>query len=118
MDRKVRLKIYLTLVEYTAIPIAIGLYLMFLSGYGLITVKAGILTLGFMDRARSISIHTVTHLKYFIGVLVALHALGGFGMMILRRVRDELASKILESISLVLIIVFLIQITILEFIPL
>jgi len=105
------------LVEYASIPIAIGLYLMFLSGYGLVTVKAGILTLGFMDRARSILIHTVTHLKYFIGVLVALHALGGFGMMILRRVRDELVSKILESIGLALIMVFMIQITILEFIP-
>jgi len=104
------------LLEYTSIPITIGLYLMFLSGYGLVTVKASILTLGFMDRARSILIHTTTHLKYFIGVLVALHALGGFGMMILRRVRDELVSKILESVSLTLIIVFMIQITILEFI--
>jgi len=104
------------LLEYTSIPIAIGLYLMFLSGYGLVTVKASILTLGFMDRTRSILIHTTTHLKYFIGVLVALHALGGFGMMILRRVRDELVSKILESVSLTLIIVFMIQITILEFI--
>jgi len=117
MERKTRLRIYLMLVEYASIPIAIGLYLMFLSGYGLVTVKAGILTLGFMDRARSILIHTVTHLKYFIGVLVALHALGGFGMMILRRVRDELVSKILESIGLALIMVFMIQITILEFIP-
>ncbi|RLG02297.1 MAG: hypothetical protein DRN60_03560 [Thaumarchaeota archaeon] len=117
MERKTRLRIYLMLVEYTSIPIAIGLYLMFLSGYGLVTVKASILTLGFMDRARSILIHTTTHLKYFIGVLVALHALGGFGMMILRRVRDELVSKILESISLILIMAFMIQITILEFIP-
>ena len=117
MDRKARLRIYLMLVEYTAIPIAIGLYLMFLSGYGLVTVKASILTLGFMDRARSISIHTATHLKYFIGMLVALHALGGFGVMVLRRVRDELMSRILESIGLALIMVFVIQITILEFIP-
>ena len=84
----------------------------------MVTVKASILTLRFMDRARSILIHTATHLKYFIGVLVAVHALGGFGMMISRRVRDEFVSKILESIGLTLIIMFMIQITILEFIPL
>ena len=83
----------------------------------MVTVKASILTLGFMDRARSILIHTATHLKYFIGVLVAVHALGGFGMMISRRVRDEFVSKILESISLTLVTMFMIQITILEFIP-
>jgi len=66
----------------------------------------------------SIPIAIGLYLKYFIGVLIALHALGGFRMMILRRVRDELLSKMLESISLTLIMVFMIQITILEFIPL
>ena len=115
LGRGLRARIYLALVEYTSIPLLIGLYLLYLSGYGLTRVGVRRLTLGLLTRHNSILIHTGI-LPYVVGLLAALHALGGFGLMICRRVDDPRLRLILELINLIFVgILFPIQLTILAF---
>jgi len=48
LRREARARIYLLLVEYSSIPLLIGLYLLYLSGYGLVSRRARGLTLGLL----------------------------------------------------------------------
>jgi len=115
MSLKTRAKIYLLLMEYTSVPLFIGLYVLFISGYGLVTRKAAWVTLGLITRHVSVLLHVLSPLPYLIGVLMALHALGGFGCLILRRVKTPDAVRILETVNFLVNAVFIIQLTILEF---
>jgi len=113
LGRGLRARIYFVLVEYTSIPLLIGLYLLYLSGYGLTRVGVRRLTLGLLTRHNSILIHTGV-LPYVVGLLAALHALGGLGLMICRRVEDPRLRLVLELINLILVgVLFPIQLTIL-----
>lgn len=111
--RKVKVRIYLALVEYTSIPLLIGLLLLYLSGYCLTTTKVSKLTLGLLTRRECILLHTGAF-PYLVGVLAILHAVGGFGLMINRRIRNNVLRMILELVNLIIVgAVFLIQLTIL-----
>jgi len=112
---RLRARIYLRLVEYTAIPLYIGLYLMLISGYGMVTPRAAWLTLGLMDRHISTILHVLSPLSYVVGVLAALHAIGGFGVLILRRVRRTRVAAMLEALNLLANSALVAQLTILEF---
>jgi len=115
LGRSLRARIYLLLVEYTSIPLLAGLYLLYLSGYGLTRASVEKLTLGLLTRHNSILIHTGIP-PYVVGLLAALHALGGFGLMICRRVRSPRLSLALELLNLILVgMLFPIQLTILAF---
>ncbi len=114
LDKRTRCKIYLLLVEYTAIPLLLGLYLLYLSGYGLTTRRAEKLTLGLIDYRKSVILHTGI-LPYFVGILVVVHAVAGIGLMINRRVKNPTLRLFLELLNLILVgIAFLTQLTILE----
>jgi len=115
LNPKVRAKAYLLLMEYTSIPLFVGLYLLFISGYGLVTRKAAWITLGLLTRHASILLHVFSPFPYIVGILTALHAFGGFGYLILRKVRDRTLALLLEFLNLIVAIIFLTQLTILEF---
>jgi uncharacterized membrane protein (UPF0182 family) len=109
----VRCKIYLMLVEYSSIPLLIGFYMLYLSGYGLVTYKVRWLTLGLLGYRESILLHTGL-LPYIVGIIMVLHAVGGFGLMINRRVKNPMLRMILELLNLLIVGVFIfVQLTLL-----
>ena len=111
--RKIKVRVYLALAEYTSAPLLIGLLLLYLSGYCLTTTKVARLTLGLLMRRECILLHTGVF-PYLVGILAMLHALGGFGLMINRRIRNDILRIILELANLIIVgVVFLIQLTIL-----
>lgn len=113
LGREVRARIYLLLVEYSSIPLLIGLYLLYLSGYGLVSRRAKALTLGLLGYRESVILHTGI-LPYVVGILAILHAVGGLGLMINRRVKDPLLRAILELVNLLIVgALFSAQLTIL-----
>lgn len=113
LERSMRCRIYLLLVEYSSIPLLIGMYLLYLSGYGLVTRKIRWLTFGLLDHRASVILHTGI-LPYLVGVLAILHALGGFGLMINRHVRNTTLRAALELLNLLIVgIFFFIQLTLL-----
>ncbi len=115
LDRRTRAKIYLCLVEYTSIPTYIGIYLLFISGYGMVTRKVTLVTFGILRRYYSVILHTVSPLPYIVGLLTILHAVAGLGCLIMRRVKNRQLAQILELVNLALGIFFAGQLTFLEF---
>jgi hypothetical protein len=113
LGRSVRCRIYLLLVEYSSIPLLIGFYMLYLSGYGLVTHRVRWLTLGLLGHRESILLHTGP-LPYVVGVIMVLHAVGGLGLMINRRVKNPMLRMILELLNLLIVGVFpLAQLTLL-----
>ncbi len=111
--REVRARIYLLLVECSSIPLLIGLYILYLSGYGLVRPEVKALTLGLLRYRESVILHTGI-LPYIVGILAIIHAVGGLGLMISRRVKDPLLRSILELANLLIVgAVFFAQLTIL-----
>lgn len=115
LDRGTRAKIYLRLVEYTSIPAYIGIYLLFLSGYGMITRKVTLVTFGILTRYHSEILHAISPFPYIIGLLIIIHAVAGLGCLIMRRIKGHRLTLTLEIINLVLGAIFAGQLTILEF---
>jgi len=113
LRRSIRCRIYLMLVEYSSIPLLIGFYLLYLSGYGLVTHKVRWLTLGLIGHRESMLLHTGL-LPYVMGVIMVLHAVGGLGLMINRRVKNSTLRAALELLNLLIVGVFLLtQLTLL-----
>ena len=113
LGRGVRCKIYLMLVEYSSILLLIGFYMLYLSGYGLVTYKVRWLTFGLLGYRESILLHTGL-LPYIVGIIMVLHAVGGFGLMINRRVKNPMLRMILELLNLLIVGVFIfVQLTLL-----
>ena len=111
LGRSARCRVYILLVEYSSIPLLIGLYLLYLSGYGLVTPKVRWLTFGLLGHRESIIFHTGI-LPYVAGILAILHAVGGLGLMINRRVRDPTLRAALELLNILIVGAFLfIQLT-------
>lgn len=113
-DRRTRARIYLSLIEYTSIPTYIGIYLLFISGYGLLTRKVALVTFGIIKRYHSMILHT-TLLPYIVGLLVIFHAVAGLGCLIMRRVKNQEFARILEILNLAFGVFFASQLTVLEF---
>jgi len=101
------------LVEYSSIPLLIGFYMLYLSGYGLVTYTVRWLTLGLLGYRDRILLHTGL-LPYIVGIIMVLHAVGGFGLMINRRVKNPMLRMILELLNLLIVGVFIfVQLTLL-----
>ena len=101
------------LVEYSSVPLLIGLYLLYLSGYGLVTHKVKWLTFGLLGYKESILLHTGIF-PYVVGLIAILHAVGGIGLMINRRVKDPALRTVLELLNLLIVgAFFFIQLTLL-----
>lgn len=114
-DRRARAKIYARLVEYTSVPTYIGIYLLFLSGYGMVKREVTLLTFGILRRHYSAILHVTSSFPYIIGLLVILHAVAGLGCLIMKRVKNEELTRILELVNLLFGLFFAIQLTVLEF---
>ena len=114
-DKRTRARLYLWLVEFTSIPTYVGIYLMFISGYGMVTRKAALVTFGILRRPNSIILHTLSPLPYLVGLLTILHAVAGLGCLIMRRVKNPKLAQILELINVLVGIFFAGQLTVLEF---
>lgn len=114
LGRRVRVRIYRLLVECSSIPLLAGLYLLYLSGYGLVNPRrVRELTLGLLGYRESVILHTGI-LPYIVGILAILHAVGGLGLMINRRVKNPLLRSILELANLLIVgVLFFIQLTVL-----
>lgn len=113
LRREVRARIYLLLVEYSSIPLLVGLYFLYLSGYGLVSRRVRGLTLGLLGYRESVILHTGI-LPYIVGILAILHAVGGLGLMINRHVKDPMLRAVLELVNLLIVgVFFLIQLTLL-----
>ena len=113
--RRIRAKIYLALVEWSSLPVLVGIYVLFISGYGLITGKASWMTFGLMNRPMSILLHVVSPLPYIVGILTAIHSASGLGFLILKHVKNNLLGTLLEIINLIAAAYFVILLTALEF---
>ena len=113
-NRAFRAKLALILLEFTSIPLFMGFYLVFLSGYGLVTEGVHRLTFGLVGRTESLFLHVLSPIPYLVGVLMALHALGGFELMILKYVKNSSLTRLLELANFVVFAFFLIQLTLLE----
>ena len=103
MASALRLKLYLAIAEYTSIPLLLGMYLMIVSGYGMVRqpiVSAA--TLGVMDYYRSTYIHVLSKLKYVVALLTFAHAVSGLELLIHRKVRNNFARRVLEALAIVL----------------
>lgn len=101
------------LVEYSSIPLLIGLYILYLSGYGLVTPKIRWLTFGLLSHRESVILHTGAF-PYMVGIIAILHAVGGLGLMINRHVRDPALRTVLEFLNLLIVgVFFLVQLTLL-----
>lgn len=90
--------LWLRIVEVTAIPISVFLFLYVLSGYGLVIPK---LTkfLGF-DYRVSTYVHNQPLLRYVTTVTLALHCYGGFMLMINRYVKSPALRSVLRVFGL------------------
>jgi len=108
-----RVKIYRLIVEYTSIPLLIGLYISFLTGVGLVdTESVKLLTFGLLDYLQSLSIHTNLWLNYIVGLLMVLHSASGLGLLIDRKIKSRLLKSILEVVVMMLVgVVLTIQFT-------
>ncbi|MCD6535939.1 MAG: hypothetical protein J7K49_02765 [Thaumarchaeota archaeon] len=114
-DKAFKARMAFLILEWSSIPLLIGFYLLFLSGYGLIARKTRYLTFGLIGRAESLYLHVLSPLPYLVGVLMVIHAFAGFELMILRHARNPLLSTVLEIANLAAAIFLLAQLTILEF---
>jgi len=112
LGRSIRCRIYLMLVECSSIPLLIGFYILYLSGYGLVTHRVRWLTLGLLGHRESMPLHTGL-LSYIVGVIMVLHAVGGFGLMINRRVKNSTLRAVLELLNLLVGVFLLVQLTLL-----
>lgn len=116
MNKSLRAKIYSTIVEYTSIPLLITIYLLFISGYGLTKIElVNNMTFGLINYGESLFLH-ISLLKYIAGLLTVFHSTSGLGLLIIKKIKNNMLKLILEIINITIIGIGLtMQLTILEF---
>ncbi len=98
------MKIYSLVVEYTSIPLLVGLYVSFLSGMGLVDTEfVKFLTFGLLDYFQSLSLHTNLWLHYAVGLLMILHSVSGLGLLIDRKIKSTTLRLVLETSIIVFV---------------
>ncbi len=107
-------KIYRLILEITSVPLAFLLYLMFLTGYGLVKSYAvERVTLGLLDYVTCIQIHTSLIIRVALLILAMIHGLAGFQLMALRIKNKYMRLSFKVALWLVTIVILL-QILLIE----
>jgi len=109
-----RQELYRSILRITAVPLAILLYLMILSGYGL--TKSEIVqrvTFSILDYVACINIHTSPLIRIIIITLAILHAIAGFELWMFS-VRGKFLRRIIRLLLWILVCLIAVQFLIIE----
>lgn len=102
------------ILEVSSIPLAFLLYLMLLSGYGLIKPYAvEKVTLGLLNYATCVQIHTSPTIRLALVFLAILHGFTGFQLMVLR-VKNRYVRLVLKTMLWLTMLTIVVQILIIE----
>ncbi len=110
-----RFRIYRAVLTLSSFPLAVLLYLMIMSGYGLIDSKdVEVVTLGLINYPVSAFLHTHPAVRLALVASATAHALSGFSLMTLR-IRRKYLRVVAEAVVWILTAVFLTQVLFIEF---
>jgi len=85
MSEAHRLRLYLRLVEYTSIPLALLMAVYVLTGYGMIS--PALRPLG-LSHALSANLHTSPPLRWLLNALVVLHGYPGLALLARKKLKS------------------------------
>ena len=102
------------ILRMTAIPLAILLYLMILSGYGLTKSESvQMVTFGILDYAICMNLHTSPLIRTVVITLAILHGVAGFELWVFR-VKRKFLRRVIRLLLWILICLVVIQFLIIE----
>ena len=106
--------LYRLILRITAIPLAILLYLMILSGYGLIKSESvQMVTFGILDYATCMNLHTSPLIRILVITFATLHGIAGFELWVFRVKRKSLR-RVIRLLLWILICLVIMQFLIIE----